>query len=116
MGVLGGARRSGSTDFVPPSGGIKDAVEQGFGPETLHFGVPRSPKAVQEPSQRIPLGAGVGFWSILSGLGVLWRHYGYYVGIWDVKIAARIGYLCASSFRKKKVLGHRGRMCLKPSK
>ena len=70
MDVLGGTRRSGSTDFVPPSGGIRGEVEQGFGPENLNIVAPRSPKAAQEPSQRIPLGAGVGFWSILRELGV----------------------------------------------
>ena len=75
------AGRLGSTEFVPPSGGIQGAVEQDPGPENLHFGVTRPPEAAKEPSQRSPLVAGVGFLSILRGFGV--PPGGHFGGIGD---------------------------------
>ena len=73
-----------STEFVPPSGGIKGTVEQDPGSENLHFGnfgIPGPPQPGREPLHvdfRVPLGChwGVCHWHPLMTLGRLWEPFG----------------------------------------
>ena len=64
-------------EFVPPSGGMKDAVEQDPGPENPHFWGSRTSRSCKGTLSEKPFVARVGLWSMVRGFGVpLGGHFG----------------------------------------